>query len=114
MHETKIASKVELFSYMPGVDGEGSMPGISTLVTPATSERLFARIGHFSLDSNESSGYQSRELKTVHMNITCQFFKLRLHKNHDNNLNLFNQVGLMQVQFMGQYLGEQEVMSIQS
>ena len=41
---------------MPGVDGEG-MPGISSLVTPATSERLFGRIGHFSLDSNESSGF---------------------------------------------------------
>ena len=91
-HETKIASKVELFSYMPGVDGEqpGQMPGISSLVTPATSEKLFNRIGHFSLDNNESSGFQSRELKTVHMGVTCQFFKLLLYKNHDNNYNLFN------------------------
>ena len=98
-HETKIASKVELFSYMPGVDGDqsGQLPGISTLVTPATSDRLFNRIGHFSLDNNESSGFQSRELKTVHMGVTCQFFKLLLHKNHDNSYNLFNQVGLIKL-----------------
>ena len=67
-HETKIASKVELFSYMPGAE---DMPGISNLVTPANSNQIFNRIGHFSLDNNESSGFQSRELKTVHMGVTC-------------------------------------------
>ena len=42
---------------MPGLEGEAQIPGISTLVTPETSERLFGRIGYFSLDSNESSGF---------------------------------------------------------
>ena len=65
-HETKIASKVELFSYMPGVDGEqpGQMPGISSLVTPATSEKLFNRIGHFCISKKcvKAGIFQALEL----------------------------------------------------
>ena len=37
MHETKIPSKVELYSYMPGVDTPTSLDaglGVSSLVTP--------------------------------------------------------------------------------
>ena len=112
-HETKIPSKVELYSFMPGVDNPGSMdPGISTLVTPESSNILFRRLGHFSLDSNEQSGFQSRELKTVHLGVTCEFFKLVLHRNHDNSYNLFNQVGLVKLQFMGHFLGDYELQAI--
>ena len=91
-HETKIPNKVELYSFMPGVDNniQDTQPGISTIVTPQSSNHLFRRLGHFSLDSNEQSGYQSRELKTVHLGVTCSFFKLVLHKNHDNGFNLFS------------------------
>ena len=32
-----------------------------------------------------------------------------LHKNYDNNYNLFNQVGLVKLQFVGRYLGDYEV-----
>ena len=99
-HETKIPTKVELYSFMPGVDNTGLLDaqlGVSSLVTPATSNILFRRLGHFSLDSNEQSGFQSRELKTVHLGVTCQFFKLVLHKSHDNSYNLFNQIGLVKL-----------------
>ena len=97
IHETKIPSKVELFSFMPGVDNGNANIGVSQLVTPASSSNLFNRLGHFSLDSNEQSGFQSRELKTVHLGVTCHFFKLVLHKSHDNSYNLFNQVGLVKL-----------------
>lgn len=92
-HETKIATKIELFSYLPGVDSPNDLAasvGVSTLITPQNSNLLFNRLGHFSLDSNASTGFQSRELKTVHLGVNCQFFKLVLHKNHENKLNLFN------------------------
>jgi len=45
---------------MPGVDIPAHMEahlGISSLVTPSNSNLLFRRLGHFSLDSNEQSGY---------------------------------------------------------
>lgn len=78
---------------MPGVDTPAHMEphhGLSQLVTPANSGLIFRRLGHFSLDNNEQSGYQSRELKTVHLGVTCQYFKLVMHKSHDNSYNLFN------------------------
>ena len=56
-HETKIANKVELYSFMPGVDSQMDQFGISSLVTPASSNVMFRRLGHFSLDSNEQSGF---------------------------------------------------------
>ena len=44
---------------MPGVDNPAHMDhlGVSSLVTPANSGLLFRRHGHFSLDSNEQSGF---------------------------------------------------------
>ena len=83
---------------MPGVDSQAdSQYGVSGLVNAASSSIMFRRLGHFSLDSNENSGYMSRELKTVHLGVTCTFFKLVLHRNHENNYNMFNQVALVKL-----------------
>ena len=100
---------------MPGVDTPAyadASVGISSLVTPANSNVLFKRLGHFSLDSNEQSGFQSRELKTVHLGVTCSFFKLILHRSHENSYNLFNQVGIVKLQFIGRHLGDYEVQAL--
>ena len=51
-------------------------------------------------------------MKTVHLGVTCQFFKLVLHRNHDNGYNLFNQVGLVKLQFLGRYLGDYELQAL--
>jgi centrosomal protein CEP104 len=42
------------------------------------------------LDENIRTNYQARELKTVYVDEKCQYLKLVLHKNHLNNLNIFN------------------------
>jgi len=106
VHETKIPNKAELFTYLN--DGQPSTQALSQLVTPATSNLLFRRLGHFSLDNNIQSGFQSRELKTVHLNVSCQYFKIVLHKNYENPHNNFNQVGLIKLQFHGTYIGDYE------
>ena len=98
---------------MPGVDSQVQQQyGVSQLVTPASSNLIFRRLGHFSLDTNDQSGYQSRELKTVHLGVTCSFFKLVLHRSHENSYNLFNQVALVKLQFLGRTLGEYEVQAL--
>ena len=112
-HETKIPAKIELYSFMPGVDGQADPQyGVSGLVNAASSSIMFRRLGHFSLDSNENSGYMSRELKTVHLGVTCSFFKLVLHRNHENNYNMFNQVALVKLQFLGRQLGDYEIQQL--
>jgi centrosomal protein CEP104 len=55
-----------------------------------------------SLDSNEGSNYQARELKTIHINRMGSFARLLIHKCHSNKLNLFNQVGLIAINLIGQ------------
>jgi centrosomal protein CEP104 len=50
----------------------------------------FKRLGYLSLDSNERSGYQARELKSVYIDSMALLFKLVLQKCHLNNFNTFN------------------------
>jgi hypothetical protein len=99
---------------MPGPTTSGmdinpsSAMGQSQLITPLTANILFKRLGHFALDNNAQSGYQTRELKTVHISVPCQYFKLVFHKNYENAHNPFNQVGLIRLTFIGNYLGDYE------
>mmetsp|Transcript_63886 Transcript_63886/g.207625 ORF Transcript_63886/g.207625 Transcript_63886/m.207625 type:complete len:128 (+) Transcript_63886:242-625(+) len=56
-HQTKIATKIELFTAMPPTPEDGE---------PSTYDTVpFKRLGYLSLDSNERSQFQARELKTV-------------------------------------------------
>ena len=94
-HQFKIASRVELF--MGAVP-----PGVPAPVSGAAGVK-FTRLGHFSLDSNERSGYQARELKTVYVPRATEgtYLKLVLHKCHINEHNLYNQLGLLAVRAIG-------------
>ena len=54
-----------------------------------------------SLDNNERSGYRARELKSVYVDVRCNFKKLRLHKCFINKYNLYNQVGIVAINVLG-------------
>jgi centrosomal protein CEP104 len=84
-HQSKIASKVEIFI------GTGS-----DYLTAS-----FKRLGYMSLDSNERSSFQARELKTVYLDISGNFVRLLVHQCHTNKFNLFNQVGIIAVNLIG-------------
>lgn len=53
----------------------------------------FRRLGYLSLNSNERSKYQARELKSVYVNAPGQYMRMVVHKCYINEINLFNQVG---------------------
>jgi centrosomal protein CEP104 len=84
-HQCKIASKVEIYV------GKGS----------SYQSAEFKRLGYLSLDSNERSQYQARELKTVYIDYAGQYIRLIIHRNYVNKQNLFNQVGLVAVSLLG-------------
>jgi len=94
-HQFKIASQVELFI---GTLPHGDEPSAS-----GQAAANFVRLGHFSLDSNERSKYQARELKTVYVPQATEghFLRLVLHKCHVNEHNLHNQVGLLAIRVIG-------------
>ena len=88
-HQSKIATKIEIFVGV-GTDYQSS---------------AYKRLGFLSLDSNERSNYQARELKTVYVDQIGNFLKFRIQKNFLNEQNPFNQVGLMAVNFFGEESG---------
>lgn len=84
-HQCNIASKIELFV------------GMGNDYDTAT----FKRLGYMSIDSNERSNYQARELKTVFVDSYGKFIKLLLNENHVNHLNNYNQVGIIALNLTG-------------
>ncbi len=54
------------------------------------------------LDSNEKSNFQARELKSVYVDQVTLLLKIVFHKCYVNKYNLYNQVGLVAVNCMGE------------
>ena len=82
-HQSKIASKVELFTFNPN-----SMPtGAARL---PLNEIQFQKLGFLTLNSNERSGFQARELKSVTVNQPVALLKMLFHANHQNQFNIEN------------------------
>ena len=81
-HQFKIASQVELFI--------GTMPPGVPAPASGVAGASFVRLGHFSLDANERSKFQARELKTVYVPQATEgnYLRLLLHKCHVNEHNL--------------------------
>lgn len=84
-HQSKISSKVEIFV------------GVGASYETAK----FKRLGYLSLDSNERSSFQARELKTVFIDYVGSFVKFIVNENHINKQNIYNQVGIVAVSLMG-------------
>ena len=94
-HQSKIASKIELFTFLPS--------GQQQLQTSqlALQDIQFKRLGYLSLDPNDRSGFQARELKSVYVDAPALLLKLIFHKCHLNNFNVFNQIGLIALNCIG-------------
>ena len=75
---------------------------------------IYKRLGYLSLDSNERSNYQARELKTVFVDQRANYIKFRIQKNYINDENSFNQVSIMAVTFSGDDSADSLAMSLPS
>lgn len=54
------------------------------------------------MDDNERSSHQARELKTIQMDYTAVVFvRLVLDRCHVNEHNIYNQVGVVAINFTG-------------
>lgn len=100
-HETKISSKLELFIALP--DMKAPLP---------YTDIKFKKLGFLSVDPNEKSGFQLRELKTVHIEVPCTYLRVVFHKCHINKFNFFNQVGLIALAAFGETVGSQPMPTI--
>lgn len=100
-HQSKISSKIEIYTFFP--ENFSQIPPIDQI--------KWRRLGYLSLDNNEKSGFQARELKSVFIDTKALYLKIALNKCHVNKYNMFNQVGLIAINAMGEELGEVSVPS---
>lgn len=85
-HQCKIATKIELYV------GDGV----------SYTDAKWRRLGYLSLDDNSRSDYQARELKSVYIDAAGSFLKLLVHKCYMNKHNIFNQVGVVAINLLGE------------
>jgi centrosomal protein CEP104 len=100
-HHSKISSKIEIYTYF--AEAMSSLPPMDQI--------KWKRLGYLSLDNNEKSNFQARELKSVFIDTKASYLKIALNKCHINKYNMFNQVGLIAINAMGEELGEVSVPS---
>lgn len=84
-HQSKISTKIEIFV------GQGTSYHTAS----------FKRLGYLSLDSNERSSFQARELKTVYLDHIGRYVRFLVHQCYTNKYNMFNQVGIVAVNILG-------------
>ncbi|XP_071482021.1 centrosomal protein of 104 kDa-like [Diadema antillarum] len=89
-HQFLIPTKIEFFI--------GSLPPdhISSL-----SGQRYKRLGFVTLSENSKTGFKARELKSVHVDAIGKYLRLVIYKNHVNKYNMYNQVGLVAVNIIG-------------
>lgn len=97
-HQSKIATKIELFTGMAPASGPAAVEAVQ-----------FKRLGYLSLDSNERSQFQARELKSVYVDVAAQFLRILFHKCHINRYNALNQVGLIALSCLGEVVTPAEM-----
>ena len=70
-------------------------------------EYKYQNIGYIKLSDNADTNYQSRESRKVLLNINnTNRIKLLIHENYQNPFNTQNQVGIVSLEFIGNYVNE--------
>ena len=102
MHEKKIPTIIEFVNCIPKMIGEKNKYNNNNIYYANKT------IGYIKLSSNEETKFKARELRKVHVDIFTKRLKLILHKNYSNSFNLFCQVGIISMNFLG-YVIPQEI-----
>jgi centrosomal protein CEP104 len=92
-HEKKISSLIEFWSYYPSQPNE---------FYPHYKSLSYEKLGYIRMDTNFKTNHKFREFRKVFIDTKCVYLKITLHKNYMNKYNVFNQIGLISVDFFGQ------------
>ena len=95
LHETNIPSMIKFYSYYPK-DKDEYFSNYKLV--------NYDYIGFIRTDNNERTNFEARESRKIYINSKSLFLKLELEKNYFNNYNLFNQIGILKLEFIGDYL----------
>ena len=83
---------IEFYSYYPTSSNE---------FYPNYKNLNYEKLGYIRMDTNYKNNHKYREFRKIFVNTNCVYLKLSLHKNYMNKYNVFNQVGLISLEFYG-------------
>lgn len=92
IHEKNIPTQIRFFAYNPSNSDE---------IIKNYKNLPYNYAGFIKMDSNTRSNFKLREFRKIYIDITCLYLKLELGKNYINRYNIFNQVGLISLEFYG-------------
>ena len=95
IHEKNIPAQIKFFTYCPEKNNE---------IIDNYHNVRYKYVGFIKMDTNERSQFRARESRKVYVNTKSLFLKIELGQNYRNEFNIFNQVGLMNLDFLGFYL----------
>ena len=95
IHEKNIPAQIKFYTYFPENNNE---------IIRNYHNVPYKYIGFIKMDTNERSQFRARESRKVYVNTKSLFLKIELGRNYINEYNIFNQVGLMNLDFLGIYL----------
>ena len=94
IHEKNIPIQIKFYTYFPEKnDIIGNYHNVP-----------YKYIGFIKMSNNEQTQFRARESRKVYVNTKSLFLKIELGRNYVNEYNVFNQVGLMNLNFLGTYL----------
>ena len=90
INETKIPSIIQFINCIPLTENKRK------------NEYKYETIGHIELSTNEDSNFNSREFRKIILDIKkVKRIKILLFKNFQNSFNVYNQVGIVSLKFIG-------------
>lgn len=92
INEKKIPSMIEFYYFYPQTSDD---------YYTNYKKLLFDKVGYVRMDTNSRTNYKARELRKVFIDLPCLYIKLVIHKNYVNKFNIFNQVGIVGLEFFG-------------
>ena len=95
IHEKNIPAQIKFYTYYPEKNNE---------IIDNYHNVRYKYVGFIKMDTNERSQFRARESRKVYVNTKSLFLKIELGQNYRNEFNIFNQVGLMNLDFYGSYL----------
>ena len=101
INESKIPKMIEFINCIPVGEKNKFIINSNNNSRLIPSEFMYENIGFIKLSSNTESNYKARELRKIYININAEYIKLKIHRNYINNLNMFCQVGIVYLEFLG-------------
>ena len=95
IHEKNIPAQIKFYTYYPEKNND---------IIDNYHNLRYKYVGFIKMDTNERSQFRARESRKVYVNTKSLFLKIELGQNYRNEFNIFNQVGLMNLDFYGSYL----------